>query len=78
MKTLTPALLMKLTNTTSRRCPNCRSRKTKRIGEFAVCLKCKEPFHHSSKDEAVSEDSADYGVEFESDEINESIGGTSN
>lgn len=57
----------------SRRCPHCKSKKTQRVGEFAVCLKCKEPFHHNSKDEILLEPETN---EVELVDTVDAIGGT--
>ena len=51
----------------SRQCPHCQSKKTERMGEFAICLHCSEPFHHSASD------NIDAGAT-----ENESLGGTDN
>lgn len=34
----------------SRACPHCKSNDTERMGEFAICRRCAEPFHHSTSD----------------------------
>lgn len=56
----------------SRRCPFCQSRRTQKVGEFALCLECHEPFHHNPKDEdnVELEDAEEQSVE--------SVGGTQN
>lgn len=51
----------------SRSCPQCQSKKTEKMGEFAVCLNCQEVFHHSPAD------AVDTGIS-----INDSLGGTEN
>lgn len=56
----------------SRQCPFCKSVKTQRVGEFALCLDCHEPFHHDVKDEQDS-DSEAIRADFE-----DSVGGTDN
>lgn len=57
----------------SRPCPQCKSKKTERIGEFAICLKCTEPFHHSPQDETILEPEP---LERAERELDDGVGGT--